>query len=160
MPTHSASYLARLRSLGVHKLESLPIFEQIVHKLMSGQSPLTVAKWCHDQKIDVCGLFTWKRRIESLALRLKAQIETIEPNDIVSVTRRAVQQLIDRRDAKKEKEFDMIDAVRLFQRIDSAMMAALSSITAETVLKTAYIVQHARVKQMVDLETKLGMPLA
>src|SRR5579864_8701489 len=106
MPTSSSSYLARLRSLDVHKLESLPIFEQIVHKLMSGQSPLTVAKWCHDQKIDVCGLFTWKRRLESLALRLKAQIKTVEPKDLMTVTRPVVQQLIDRRNGKKEKEFD------------------------------------------------------
>ena len=160
MPTSSPSYLARLRSLDVHKLEGLPIFEQIVHKLMQGQSPLTVAKWCHEQKIDVCGLFTWKRRIESLKTRLKAQVKTVEPKDLVQVTRPAVQQLIGKRDAKKEKEFDFVDAVLLVKRVDEAMMSSLRGITAETVLKTAYSMQLSRVKQMVDLEARLGMPFA
>ena len=160
MPTKDPSYLERLRSLDVHKLESLPIFEHLVHKLMQGQSPLTVAKWCHAQKIDPCGLFTWQRRIQSLSTRLKTQIKTVEPKDVVSITRPAVRQLLDKRDTKKEKEFDFVDAVRLVKRVDEAMMASLRGITAETVLKTAYSMQLFRVKQMLDLEARLGMPFA
>lgn len=45
MPTNSKTYLGRLASLHVSKLESLPIFDQILHKLVSGQSPITVATW-------------------------------------------------------------------------------------------------------------------
>jgi hypothetical protein len=146
--------------LDLHKLESLPIFEHIVHKLMQRQSPVTIAKWCLEQKVDVCGYYTWKRRIESLNAKLKAQIKTIEPQDLVKVARPAIQQLFDRREGKKTKEYEVIDAVRLVQRVDQAMMASLASITAETAVKSAYVMQFARCKQMVDIEASLGMPFS
>jgi hypothetical protein len=157
MPTSSPSYLARLRFLDIDKLESLPIFDEIVHKLVAGQSPLTVAKWCHEQKIEPCGLFTWKRRLESLARRVKSQMKTAEPAEKAKVATFAVQQLIS---PKKAKEFEIPDAVGLIAKLDASMMAAITKISAETILKIAFVIQHARVKQMVDLETRLGMPFA
>jgi hypothetical protein len=94
------------------------------------------------QKIEPCSLFTWKRRLESLAQRVKSQRKTVEPAENAKIAKFAIEQLTSPK--KKEKEFEMLDAVELITKLDVSMMSAIRNISAETMLNIAFVIRSTR----------------
>lgn len=155
MTTEKIPYASRLRSLYLSKLEALPIFDQIVHRLVFGQSANTVAKWCYEQKIDAVGLWTWRKRIEALAAKVKDQIKDLNADQLVRTARQTLEKAIP--GLKFEPKFDLEIAKQLHVKFHQTLDREIASITSEVVLKRAIAMMQVRLDIQMGMETKVGM---
>jgi hypothetical protein len=155
MTNEKIPYSSRRRSLYLSTLEALPIFDQIVHRLVLGQSANTVAKWCYEQKIDTAGLWTWRKRIEALAAKVKDQIKDLKTDPLIKSARQTLEKSLP--GLKFEPKFDIEIAKQLHVRFHQTLDREIASITSEVVLKRAIAMMQVRLDIQMGMETKVGV---
>jgi hypothetical protein len=155
MTNEKIPYSSRRRSLYLSTLEALPIFDQIVHRLVSGQSANAVAKWCHELKIDTVGLWTWRKRVEALASQIKEQTKNLEVEPLVKNARQTLEKAIP--GLKFEPKFDLESAKQLHIKFHQALDREIADMTSAVVLKRAIAMMQVRLDIQMGMETKIGV---
>lgn len=138
----------------IKKLERLPCFEQMVKRLVGGQSVSSVARWARSLEMDCelknAGLETWRKYINSLSIRIRINLEArpeIKP--------KAVKEIIE--DVKANAGAYDVPLTENGRRLWRLVEKAAKQLNAETMLKYCFVIQQRRVEEMVAIEQKMGM---
>lgn len=151
----------RRERLWIAKLKSLPCFEQLVAKLVEGQSVTSVTRWLHglgvDGELKNCGYHTLRQYVTALRFRVRENLAHTERKDVEPLAFRTVMQEFERqKDAEIAEEPQLTEASKKIWKVVSE---AVKKLDAETMLKYCFMVQQGRVEAMLAIENKMGLPL-
>src|SRR5579864_1366318 len=159
MPNVSKTWISRTSAterrdlIWIGKIRQLDCFSAICRKLAAGESPLSVAKWVVELKVDgECGqwkLSSWQKRIQAIA-RIVHKRLVREPNPaVVALEVQAVMEEVERQreDTVGAALADEVvpEEVRPIWR---EIKQAFKDIDAETALKYCWIIQQGRMQQI------------
>jgi hypothetical protein len=140
----------------IAKLERLPCFEQIVKRLVDGQSISSVARWARvlgmDCELKNASLETWRKYINALSIRIRTNMEA-RPE----LRPKPTQAIID--EVKAQADAYDVPLTENGRKLWRLVEKAAKELNAEIILKYLFVVQERRVDKLLELEKKMGLLL-
>jgi len=146
----------RRERLWIKKLERLPCFEQMVKKLVGGQSVSSVARWGRSLGLDCelkdAELETWRKYVTALSIRIRATLEA-RPEIRPKPSRAIIE------DVKAQADAYGVPLTENGQKLWRQIEKATEELNAEMMLKYLFVIQRDRVEKTRELEKKTGLLL-
>lgn len=148
----------RQEQLRVNALRKHPYFNEIVKRIVAGQSAAVIARWCESAQSQACGVkmktfFTWRQDIMLLAKRIRVLFKASELERPLP-TPELVEEVIDqvRRDNYIQPEPDGPELKPKMSSVWHSVKRAIRQVDSEMVLKCAFLVHADRIERLIKKE--------
>ena len=140
----------------IRKLRRLPCWEQVIKKLIAGESVTSVAKWLVDMELEgefkSIGYEGWRKYLGALKARI--DMAGLERKNLEPLKYRAVVEEFARQKNSGLLEGNAVPSLRSLQRVIEKVAVSLD---AEIMLKYCFIIQQGRLAQMLEFEERAGV---
>jgi len=149
----------RREKLWIANLRRLPCFEQLVKKVVEGQSVTSVTKWLHGLGVagETRSYHTLGQYVTALSIRVKRNVAQVERKDVTPLAFKMVMQEFEAQDDSvldDDPEMSQKNVTRIWKVVSDAVR----KLESETMLKYCFMVQLARVTRIEELEERTGLP--
>lgn len=144
----------RRERLWIRRLQSLNCFDQLLRRLVRGESPMAVAKWAVSLDVEVnWSLQTWRRYLWVLSQRVKRGLPRIKRAPPSQDQARVIAEEL--KVVYPQEEVDPLSEKA--KPVWDKVQKAADKVDAATALRYAFMVQLGRVQRLLEIEEKLGM---
>jgi hypothetical protein len=149
----------RRDDIWIAKLRRQNCFDQLVKKLVSGESAAAVGRWLHELnpegELKDCSEGTLRHYVSALAARVKANLSFMERKEIEPLACRFVMN-----EFEKQKEGVIAEEAPMSEaqkRIWKVVTDAVKKLDSETMLKYVFVLQQGRVEMLLKMENRMNL---